>query len=453
MRTYSLFTVFFLNSIVFFNTAWGAESIPTEMTYIGDFSGVKEYRLNNKLQILLKPDANASHLVVNVIYHHGRKNESYGLREINHVLEHYLVIQNQKMKTSRFPDFKFKCLGITGSDFTYYRSILSDSAGLTPILEMEKYRMGQFTESPQDLQQAVKEVEEELSKVHQDKWLEEIGLMEKDVFRNEAYAVNPIGETSDLKRITVQDLKNYWSANYHTDRATIVIAGKFDLQKSLPLIVENFSSLDQSPIVLGRFNYLKSPQYGEREFIVRKHNAKPVVWVAYKIPPVGSADYSIALMTGRLLAPQTDMSLWQKALLDKKKIESIDAYILPLAHGGIFMLRVRLSREDQVAGFKKFLEQQEKKLSHNVTDVVINTQKENVLRGFIEVDGNPQQFAENIAQHVAVGDWQSYYHLRTQIQSMTAAQYKEGLNRWFVPTNRTIGIFIDPRDSDSPTYQ
>src|SRR5881398_2608995 len=52
--------------------------------------GVKEYRLNNGLQILLIPDAAINNVIVNVVYHVGSRNEGYGETGMAHLLEHMM---------------------------------------------------------------------------------------------------------------------------------------------------------------------------------------------------------------------------------------------------------------------------------------------------------------------------------------------------------------------------
>ncbi|NDI84952.1 M16 family metallopeptidase [Undibacterium crateris] len=429
--------------------AWGATANQDDVRYVGEYHGVHEYRLNNQLQILLKPDTAGTELAVNMIYHHGRKNERLGLRETTHVLEHYLVYRSMDKHKTDYPDLKFKGIGITASDFTYYRSRLENAVELISIIEMEKQRMSQFKDHLPYLQQAIDEVDKELTATHQDKIAQEYELMLKDIFRNEAYAVNPAGERADLQRITLQDIKQYWAEHYRPDRATLVIAGNFDLPGTLALITEQFSSLAVSQPDSKKFEYQKLPQYGEREFISRAHNAKPVVWVAYKVPPLNSPEFAVARMTSALIFPDTDTGIWQKTLLDAKKAESVGSYIFPFVHGSAFMLRIRLSTEKQLTELKKFLAQEEKNFALRVTDKMINAQKAELLDDLNKNEKSPKLFVERIASHVASGDWQSYYRLREQVEQLDAATYRQSVQHWFRPENRTLGIFIDPRDSQA----
>ncbi|WP_374519000.1 M16 family metallopeptidase [Undibacterium squillarum] len=439
--------VVFLFWLIGNQCAWSSVTQQEMLTYVGESHGIREYKLNNQLQILLKPDTSSTELAVNMIYHHGRKNEQLGLTELNHVLEHYLVHRSEETHKNNHPDLKFRGTGITASDFTYYRSVLKNATDLAPFIEMERERMSQFKDHLPYLRQSVDEVDEELTAAHQNKTYTEYGLMLKNLFRNEAYGVNPVGEKQDLRLITLQDLRQYWSEHYRPDRATLLIAGNFDLPSTLALITEKFSSVPLPQQESKKFKYQKLPQYGEREFIIRKHDAKPVVWVGYRVPQLNSSEYAAVLMAGTFISPTTDTSIWQKSLLDAKKAESVDAYTFPFVHGSAFMLRIRLSTEQQLAELRKFLTQQEKNLALQVTDKMINAQKAELLDDLNKKDKSPKQFVESIAPHVVSGDWQSYYRLRDEIENMNAVTYRQSLQRWFRPENRTLGIFLDPRDS------
>ncbi|MBC3933573.1 M16 family metallopeptidase [Undibacterium curvum] len=447
MRYFSFIVL--LSWLISSECAWGTSTTRDSATYVGEYHGVHEYRLNNQLQILLKPDTASTDLVVNMIYHNGKKNEHLGLREISHVLEHYLVIQSEEKVRLESSVLKYKAMGVTASDYTYYYSKLKAVSELSSVIKLEKQRMSQFTDHLPHLQQAIGEVDKELVAKYQNKFVEESGLMLKDIFRNEAYAVNPASERADLQRITLQDIKQYWAEHYRPDRATLVIAGNFDLPGTLALITEQFSSLSVSQPDSKKFEYQKLPQYGEREFISRAHNAKPVVWVAYKVPPLNSPEFAVARMTSALIFPDTDTGIWQKTLLDAKKAESVGSYIFPFVHGSAFMLRIRLSTEKQLAELRKFLAQEEKNFALRVTDKMINAQKAELLDDLNKNEKSPKLFVERIASHVASGDWQSYYRLREQVEQLDAATYRQSVQQWFRPENRTLGIFIDPRDSQT----
>ena len=70
-------------------------------TFVTAVEGVKEYSLNNGLQILLVPDPAINNVIVNVVYHVGSRQEGYGETGMAHLLEHMLF-----KGTKKFPSIK-----------------------------------------------------------------------------------------------------------------------------------------------------------------------------------------------------------------------------------------------------------------------------------------------------------------------------------------------------------
>src|SRR5438128_2246121 len=59
-------------------------------TLVTSVEGVKEYSLNNGLQVLLVPDPAINNVIVNVVYHVGSRQEGYGETGMAHLLEHMM---------------------------------------------------------------------------------------------------------------------------------------------------------------------------------------------------------------------------------------------------------------------------------------------------------------------------------------------------------------------------
>src|SRR4051794_18342878 len=124
-------------------------------TFLTSVEGVKEYSLNNGLQILLVPDAAINNIIVNVVYHVGSRQEGYGETGMAHLLEHMLF-----KGTKRFPSIKQSIAdkgasanGTTWYDRTDYFEILPASdSNLTWALDMESDRMVNSIMRNEDLQ-------------------------------------------------------------------------------------------------------------------------------------------------------------------------------------------------------------------------------------------------------------------------------------------------------------
>src|SRR4029079_6293989 len=63
---------------------------PPGVTRVTEVEGIVEYRLKNGLQVLLVPDTSKPTTTVNVTYHVGSRQESYGETGMAHLLEHLM---------------------------------------------------------------------------------------------------------------------------------------------------------------------------------------------------------------------------------------------------------------------------------------------------------------------------------------------------------------------------
>ena len=59
--------------------------------FISNIEGVKQYTLNNGLQVILIPDASQTNVIVNIVYNVGSRHEGYGEKGMAHLLEHMLL--------------------------------------------------------------------------------------------------------------------------------------------------------------------------------------------------------------------------------------------------------------------------------------------------------------------------------------------------------------------------
>ena len=60
--------------------------------------GIKEYKLNNGLRVLLVPDNSQNNLVVNITYLVGSRHEGYGESGMAHLLEHMMFKTSKRYK-------------------------------------------------------------------------------------------------------------------------------------------------------------------------------------------------------------------------------------------------------------------------------------------------------------------------------------------------------------------
>ena len=79
-----------LFALCFFPAISSAQTAPAGAKFITEVEGIREYRLDNGLQVLLFPDASKPTTTVNITYRVGSRHENYGETGMAHLLEHMI---------------------------------------------------------------------------------------------------------------------------------------------------------------------------------------------------------------------------------------------------------------------------------------------------------------------------------------------------------------------------
>jgi zinc protease len=133
-----LFTfIFSVNS----QTTKPAGNAPQLVTQV---EGIKEYKLENGLRVLLLPDNSQNNLVVNIVYLVGSRHEGYGESGMAHLLEHMMFKTSKRYKEIKkaIADKGAEANGTTWYDRTnYYEVMPASDENLKWALDMESDRM------------------------------------------------------------------------------------------------------------------------------------------------------------------------------------------------------------------------------------------------------------------------------------------------------------------------
>ncbi|MFZ6781399.1 M16 family metallopeptidase [Undibacterium sp. Ji83W] len=418
--------------------------------FVRELEGISEYKLSNGLQILLIPDAFAKNTVVNLTYRVGSKYEAPDEKGIAHLFEHFAVMRGsghhpdlqQEMK-----DRKFKRVGITSADYTYYRSNFETKDNyLDWILNVEADRMQNFSYSKDSLHTALSEVLDELRdndsnirRFHYKKMLE-------TVFQKHPYGTDVLGNRRDLENIQLDAVKNFWGKHYHPNNATIIIAGNFDVEKALISVANAFSEIPGYKEPVSNISVGKFPRQTQKEFLIRRPKERSVVFLAYRTEGISHPDYAAATLIGELLSSDNGIQSWKKKFLNSKKSSSFNSGNLQFSEANALMFYAELDFGDakKIPQVKDFFLQQEsnlnkKKFNQIELDEIKNQYKVKASNERKDI----KVFSEKLSSYIAGGDWRLYFWERDRIQEMTLEHLHRVSKSLLVPSNRTVGIFME----------
>ena len=251
-----------------------------------------EFRLDNGMKLIVKPDHRSPIVVSQVWYKVGASYEPDGVTGVSHVLEHMMFKGTDKYGPNEFSRIIAANGGeenaFTGDDYTAYFQTLS-SDRLEVAFELEADRMRNLTLAAEEFAKEVEVVKEERRLRTEDKPTSlTYEQFQAVAYRSLPYGRPIIGWMNDLENMKVDDLKRWYRLWYSPNNATLVVAGDVDAAQVLELARRYFGSLE--PESIPPLKPLREPSHhGTARLVVRAPAKQPYLIMGYRAPVVSTA--------------------------------------------------------------------------------------------------------------------------------------------------------------------
>jgi zinc protease len=265
---------------------------------------VFETVLPNGLKVILLENHKAPLVTFQVWYRVGSRNEPWGKTGISHVLEHMMFKGTQKIGPEEFSRIVQENGGndnaFTSRDYTaYFQNLSSDRIQVS--LDLESDRMQNLLLREEDFRTERMVVMEERRLRTED---HPTGVLVEQL-QASAFQVHPyrwpiIGWMEDLKRLTLDDLKEYYKTYYNPSNAFLVVVGDFKKEELLPRIEKAFGSHSKG-VVPNQERDKETSQMGERRIFVKKEAQLPTILMAYHVPNLRDQDSYVLEVIATLL--------------------------------------------------------------------------------------------------------------------------------------------------------
>lgn len=417
-------------------------SAPKKVTTV---EGITEYRLDNGLRVLLDPDSSRPTLTINMVVLVGSRHEGYGETGMAHLLEHMLFKGTMdhpsipKVLTDHGAQFN----ATTSDDRTnYFETVPASNENLEYFLCLEADRLVNSLVRKSDLDFEMTVVRNEFERGENSPanvLSERVSAAAYD-FHN--YGKPTIGNRSDIERVPIDNLQDFYHKYYQPDNVVLLIAGQFDEAKALELVQKYFGAIPRPQRKLST-TYTEEPaQDGERNVILRRVGEVGIVTAAYHIPAESHEDSAALQVLANILSTQPSGRLY-KALIETKKATSAYAGGRSEHDPGLFVATAEVRdpatltnvRDDMTALLESIGKQ-------GATDEEVARAKQQILKARERAAANTSQFALALTEWIADGDWRLYFLHRDRIEKVTLEQVKQVAAKYLVPNNRTVGMFI-----------
>ena len=418
---------------------------------LASVEGITEYDLPNGLRVLLFPDPSKETATVNVTYLVGSRCEDYGETGMAHLLEHLMFKGTPRHRNIPGELTVHGCRpnGSTWLDRTnYYETFAASDTNLNWALDLEADRMVNSFIARKDLDSEMTVVRNEYEQGENNPQgvLEERVLSSAYLWHN--YGKSTIGARSDIEMVPIERLQAFYRKWYQPDNAVLVVAGKIDPAKTLPLVVKYFGAIPLPARPLPTTYTIEPAQDGERAVTLRRVGDTQAVVAAYHIPAGSHPDFAPIEMLGNMLGDTPSGRLY-KALVETKMATSVGAWPYQPKDPGVLIARCEVPSGKPVeAARDTLLRVVESSGASLPSKEEFDRAKERLLKEWEMEMRNSERAAIGLSEWAAMGDWRLLFIHRDRLQAVTPEDVRRVAAAYLRQTNRTAGMFLPTKAAE-----
>ncbi|MSU66484.1 MAG: insulinase family protein [Opitutus sp.] len=430
-------------------TALRAADAPDGFTFVSTVGGIAEYTLrSNDLSILLLEDHSAPVLTLMVTYRVGSRNEVTGTTGATHLLEHLMFKGSKNFHPGIGKGFDTTLDRVGGINnattwldrTNYFENLPSDHLELAIQLEADRMRDLLLLET--DRQPEMTVVRNEFERNENDPG----SALDKEInataFMAHPYHHPTIGWRSDIEKVSIEKLREFYDTFYWPNNATVTLIGDFQPANALQLIRQNFGAITRSPKPIPQLYTEEPGQTGPRRVTVKRPGEVGVVQIAYKVPPALHADQAPLDVLAAIFSEGKTSRLY-RALIDTNLAISADASKGFFHDNTLFSFTTVLAPGvTHEQSEKTLLTEIAKVTKDGVMPAEVTRAINKMLASLSYGRDGSFAIAGQINECIAVGDWTNYLTMLEQIKKVTAADVQRVARAYFLEDQSTTGWFI-----------
>jgi zinc protease len=418
---------------------------------VASVEGITEYRLDNGLRLLLYRENSRPTVTINLTVLVGSRHEGYGETGMAHLLEHMLFKGTEnhpkifQLLTARGAQFN----GSTSDDRTnYYETLPATEDNLEFMISMEADRLVNCPIRAEELASEMTVVRNEFERGENSPQRILDQRMFAVAYEWHNYGKSTIGNRSDIERVPVENLRAFYKKYYQPDNAVVVIAGRFDEAKTLALADKSFGAIPKAGRKLENTYTEEPPQDGERIVTLRRVGDVPLAGLLYHIPAGPDPEFAAVDVLARVLSEQPSGILY-KALVETKKASSVFASARPHHDPGALMIMATLRPgQDPEDAKTTTLNAIDDLIANGVKPEEIDRVRQRFLKTRERLATNTAQFAVNLSEWAAEGDWRLFFLHRDRVEKVTPDDVQKAAAKYLRAANRTVGLFLPTKAAD-----
>jgi len=415
---------------------WGGETLRLD---------IREFQLDNSLEVLILEDHAVPLVTVQVWYRVGSRNERPGITGISHFLEHLMFKGTAKYGPGSYSQLLQRYGGtenaFTSYDMTAYHSVVPASQ-LELALDLESDRM-------RNLQLAPEAIASEREVVKEERRLREnapTGPMYEELaataFKAHPYQWPIIGWMSDIDAITRDDLLTYYRTYYVPNNATLIIVGAVETASALELVRRYFGSIPKGPTP-PPVRPPEPPQPGERRVEIPRPTAVPVLSIAYHIPQFDHPDALPLEVLSQILSQGQSSRLYRELVYQRQLATSIRADADLRVEPGLFTVVCTVQAGKSPVEVEEAIYMQLNQVTEeSITEHELQKAINQTLSGFVFRQDSIQQQGFTIGSFHILQSYKLINEYIDRLKQVTKHDVARVARTYLTKHNRTVVIVV-----------
>ena len=410
------------------------------------FKDASEARLSNGLKVIMLENHKSPIISFQVWYRAGARNEKTGKTGLAHMLEHMMFKGTRKVSGEEFVKTIYELGGeqnaSTSHDFAaFFETLASDRMGV-PI-DFESDRMSNLVLRESDFRtERMVVLEERRMRVDDNPQSFLLEQLEAAAFQSQPYHWPVIGWADDIERLTIEDVKAFYSTYYNPANAFVVVTGDFKKETLLPEMEKAFGKIPAGTSAQ-QFFIQDPPQPGERRVIVERPAQVGNLVVAWHVPNLRSQDSYVLEVIKAILAEGKTSRLYDHLVRGKALVleSSVDYSLATLDPSLFYIVRLPFFRGRILEKLKR-RSMMKWSFSRQIPWAARELEKaKNQLEAdFVFDQESIFSLGQKLAEYEIALDWASIGAYVPSIRSVTPQEIQRVASKYFTAQNRNIGI-------------
>lgn len=413
---------------------------------------VIDYKLDNGLQVVLKPIRTAPVVSNWIWYRVGGRNEQPGKTGISHWVEHMMF-----KGTPTFPKGSIMLEvnrnggvlnGFTGQDYTaYFETLPADRLELGLRIESDRMANSVIDSAEVDSERTVIISEREGSE-NEPEWALYEEVM-STAFRVHPYGHMVIGWKDDLHNITRDDLYQHYKMYYGPHNAVLVIVGDIDVDWVQTRVEELFGPIPAGPTP-PPMQVKEPPQQSERRVVMRQPGTTAYFQSVYHTCAGTHEDAFPMMMLEAILSgvnfgggPPTHRSArLYRALVETEIATYAGAHFQFGIDPDAIRFHGTVRDGHSLEEFETALDAEITRLHQElVSEDELARVRKQVRAQFAYTLERVSSQAQWLGLMEMLGDWRRFDTFVDHLSTVTAEEVQRVAQKHLQPTNRTVGWF------------